>query len=393
MKKDWKYILYLSLAFGAFVLVKLLSPKQHNWTITFAHNDKNPYGGYAYSELLPNLFPEKKISKSYKTLYELRDSLSVSDNVVIISSNFSADKEDTEILLKHIENGGSAIISAESFWGHFADTLKVSTYDYFFKTGDIFGQGDTSMLKFVNVRLDTMREFAYRRDNIHNYFNEFDTTRTTIIAKNDYNYPVTLRMNIGAGTLILNSTPLMFSNIYLLSSENHRFVAGTLSYLPVQNVTWTQYYHLGRMESSTPLRFILTNEPMRWAYYITLVSILLFMVFEMKRRQRIIPIIKPLSNTTLDFVGTIGNLYFQSGDHKNIADKKIQFFMDQLRTKYWLNTNTLDDSFANTLARKTGRNEQESRVLIEAIISVRSKESITADELLDLSKKIENFHL
>jgi hypothetical protein len=32
---------------------------------------------------------------------------------------------------------------------------------------------------------------------------------------------------------------------------------------------WTEYYHLGRMESTTPLRFILTNEPLRWGYYIT----------------------------------------------------------------------------------------------------------------------------
>jgi hypothetical protein len=393
MKKDWKYILYLSVAFGAFVIVKLLSPKQHNWTITFAHSDKNPYGAYAYSELLPDLFPGKKISNSYKTVYELSDSLSDSDNIVIISSNFSADKEDTERLLQHIENGGSAMISAEAFWGHFADTLKLSTYDYFFKTGNIFGQRDTSFLKFANIRLDTLQEFPYRRDNIHNYFNQFDTTRTTVVAKNDYNYPVTLRMNIGTGTLILNSTPLIFSNIYLLSSDNNQFVSKTLSYLPIQNLTWTEYYHLGRMESTTPLRFILTNEPLRWAYYITLFSILVFMIFELKRRQRIIPIIKPLSNTTLDFVSTIGNLYFQSGEHKNIADKKIQFFMDQLRTKYWLNTNIMDDSFVRTLARKSGKEQQESRDLIKTIISIRSKERISADELMDLNKKIENFHL
>ena len=393
MKKDWKYILYLSVAFGAFVIVKLLSPKQHNWTITFAHSDKNPYGAYAYSELLPDLFPGKKISNSYKTVYELSDSLSDSDNIVIISSNFNADKEDTERLLQHLENGGSAMISAEAFWGHFADTLGLSTYDYFFKTGNIFGQRDTSFLKFANTQLDTLQEFPYRRDNIHNYFNQFDTTRTTVVAKNDYNYPVTLRMNIGKGTLILNSTPLIFSNIYLLSSDNNQFVSKTLSYLPIQNLTWTEYYHLGRMESSTPLRFILTNEPLRWAYYITLFSILVFMIFELKRRQRIIPIIKPLSNTTLDFVSTIGNLYFQSGEHKNIADKKIQFFMDQLRTKYWLNTNILDDSFVGTLARKSGKDEQESRDLIKTIISIRSKERISADELMDLNKKIENFHL
>lgn len=391
MRKDWKYILYISLAFGLFVVVKLMSPKQYNWSVTFAHSDKNPYGAYAYGELLPDLFPGKKIFHSYKTLYELKDSLSATDNIVIIASNFSADEEDTKILLRHVEKGGSAFISAEYFRGYFADSIKISTYDYFFKIGNIFGKRDSSYLKFTNASLDTLKEFYFRRDNIHNYFNEFDTSRTTVVAKNDYGYPVTIRMKIGKGNLILNATPLMFSNIYLLSSGNNEFVGKTLSYLPVRNVTWTEYYHQGRMESSTPLRFILTNEPLRWAYYITLLSILTFMIFELKRRQRIIPIIKPLSNTTLEFVGTVGNLYFQSGEHKNIAEKKIQFFMDQLRTKYWLNTSVLDETFAQILATKTGRNVQESRDLIKIVGAIRSKEKISAQELMDLNKKIESF--
>lgn len=386
MRKDWKYILYISLAFGLFVTIKLLSPKQYNWSMTFAHDDKNPYGAYALSELLPGLFPGKKISHSYKTLYEVKDSLTNADNIVIISSNFSADKEDTKVLLEHLEKGGSAFISAQYFWGHFSDTLNVTAYDYFFKSGQIFGKQDTSILKFANAQLDTVQEFFYRRDNIHNYFNRFDTTRTTIIAKNDYDYPVTIRLKIGKGNLILNSTPLMFSNIYLLSSHNHQFVSKTLSYLPKENVIWTEYYHLGRMEASSPLRFILTNEPLRWAYYITAISLLMFMIFEMKRRQRIIPIIKPLANTTLEFVSAIGNLYYQRGDHKNIAEKKINFFMEQLRSKYWLNTTHLDETFITTMAKKLGREEENIHKLIHVINTIRSKEKITAEELLELNK-------
>lgn len=391
MRKDWKYILYISLAFGLFVTIKLLSPKQYNWSMTFAHDDKNPYGAYALSKLLPGLFPGEKISHSYKTLYEVKDSLADADNIIIIGSNFSADKEDTKVLLEHVEKGGSALISAQYFWGHFSDTLNVTTYDYFFKSGHIFGKQDTSILRFANAQLDTAHEFFYRRDNIHNYFNRFDTTRTTIIAKNDYDYPVTIRLKIGKGNLILNSTPLIFSNIYLLSSHNHQFISKTLSYLPKENVTWTEYYHLGRMEAASPLRFILTNEPLRWAYYITLISLLMFMIFEMKRRQRIIPIIKPLGNTTLEFVNTIGNLYYQRGDHKNIAEKKINFFMDQLRSKYWLNTTHLDEIFITTMAKKLGREEQDVRKLINVINAIRSKEKITAEELLELNKCMGDF--
>lgn len=369
-----------------------MSPKQHNWSMTFAHEDKNPYGTYALNSLLPGIFSERKISHSYKTLYELKDSLAPSSNIFVISGNFSADKEDTGVLLKHLEQGGSAFISAQYFWGHFSDTLNISTYDYFFNTGHLYDRSDTSYLKMVNANLDTTAEFYYRRDNTHNYFNRFDSSKTTVIAKNDYNYPVTIRMQVGKGNLILNSTPLIFSNIYLLSESNNEFVAKTLSYLPNKNLNWTEYYHLGRMEVSTPLRFILSNEALRWAYYIAIISILLFMIFEMKRKQRMIPVIKPLANTTLDFVGTIGNLYFQQGDHKNIIEKRINFFLEQLRAMYWLNTTQLDDTFVKVLSRKSGNNEVEIASLVSLIKSVRSKNSLTDEELFELNDKIEKFH-
>lgn len=390
MKQDWKYILYITLAIAVYAIVQLSAPKQYDWRITFSHQDKNPYGAFALHELLPALFTN--VSHSYKTIYEVEDSLSPHGSIFIVATNFSADEEDTKVLFRHVHNGGSAFISAQHFWGSFADSLGVSTYDYLFQVGGLMGKEDTSIIRFANPRLDTTLEFSYRRDNVHNYFNSFDTTRTTVIAKNDYEYPVAIRIKYGKGNFILNSTPLALTNIYLLSEENHRFISDMLSYLPSDKVLWTEYYQMGRMETSTPLRFILSSEPLRWAYYIAIAAILLFMAFEMKRRQRIIPVIKPLGNTTLEFVSTIGNLYYQNGDHKNIAEKKILFFLDQIRSRFWLNTNRLDDAFTTSLAKKSGKDQEEVRKIVDTINNIRSQPSISADELLDLNTKIESFN-
>ena len=388
MKQDWKYILYISLAIAVYTIVRLSGPRLYDWRITYAHEDKNPYGAYALYQLLPSLF--NKVEHSYKTVYELADTLTANDNIFIVATNFSADKQDTKKLLQHVNKGGTVFISAQHYFGFFADSLGVSTGDYLFQGGLLNGS-DSASLKFSNPRMDTVVEYSYRRDNIHNYFDSFDTARTAVIAKNDYDYPVAIRMTIGKGNLILSSTPLAFTNIYILSSQNHQFISDMLSYLPAQNLHWTEYYQRGRMEASTPLRFILTNEPLRWAYYITIISILLFMIFEMKRRQRIIPVIKPLPNTTLEFVSTIGNLYYQNGDHKNIAEKKILYFLDQVRANYWLNTNHLDQSFVNALSGKSGKEEVVIKKLVDTINAVRTRESISADELMDLNRKLEAF--
>lgn len=185
---------------------------------------------------------------------------------------------------------------------------------------------------------------------------------------------------------------MVFTNIHLLDDDNHEFVSTSLSYLPQKDTYWTEFYHLGRMEIATPLRFVLTTEPLRWAYYLTLISILLFMVFEAKRKQRIIPIINPLTNTTLEFVGTIGNLYYQRADHKNIAEKKIQFFLDQIHATYFINTNNKDEAYLILLSKKAGVPEKTVRDLLNMISQISQQEKISASELTRLNELIEKFH-
>lgn len=391
MRKDWKYIVYISVALVLFILVKVTSPKQFDWSVTLAHDDKDPYGTFALNELLPSFLNGYQLRNSYQTLYELKDSLNAADNVFILATRFSPGDEDVNAIMKHAYDGGRAVISSQYFDGKISDTLNVGTNDNLFDGGTPLASGDSSSLKFNAASFDTTARFWYREDNIHNYFDSFDSSRTTVIARNELEQPVTIRISVGKGYLVLNSTPLIFTNIYLLSNQNHNFVSGTLSYFSDHDIQRTEYYHLGRMESQTPLRFVLNNEPLSWAYYLTIFAILVFMIFEAKRKQRIIPVINPMANTTLQFVSTIGNLYFQNGDHKNLADKKIQFFLEHIRTKYFLPTNLLDDNFINLLSLKSATGEEEVRALFNTVNYILKVSSINVEILMDLNEKIEKF--
>jgi hypothetical protein len=390
MKKDWKYILYVSIAVALFITVKLMAPKQFDWTVTFAHNDKDPYGGHCLYRLLPSI--NDSVKHNYKTIYEITDSIGHDDNFFILSSRFSPAQTDVEALLKHIHRGGRAFVSAHRFSGALADTLQFRTADNLFRRSQLFDKGDSSYITFSNPALNTVDKYWFRTDNIYNYFDSLNTATTTVIARNNYHEPVTVKINFGQGYLVVNCTPLAFTNIYLLSNDHHKFVSKSLSYLDNGKIFWSEFYHLGRRELQTPLRFILTTEPLAWAYYIAIVSILLFMIFEAKRRQRIIPVIRPLSNTTLEFVSTIGNLYFQTANHKNIGDKKIQFLLDHIRTKYRVETNIIDSDFIQTLAIRSGKTEAEVRELFQFINLVSTSSYITSDQLIKLNHLTEKFH-
>jgi len=167
-----------------------------------------------------------------------------------------------------------------------------------------------------------------------------------------------------------------------LYETNHAYAEQTLSLLPTAKTWWTSYYQLGRLESQTPLRFILNNESLRWAYYMVVIGSVLFLLVESKRKQRMIPILLPLANTTLDFVKTIGNMYLQANDHKAIAEKKIAFFLDQVRSNYYLSLET-GDAFVEKVAKKSGNSLESAQRLFALIKVIQSSTRISEQMLLD----------
>lgn len=59
-------------------------------------------------------------------------------------------------------------------------------------------------------------------------------------------------------------------------------------------------------------------------------------------------------NTTLEFVKTVGNLFYRTQNHKNIAHKKITYFLNYLRTHYRLDTSHFNEEFRGALGLALG---------------------------------------
>ena len=393
MKKDLKYILVLVATVIGLVLVELLTPEPTDWSFSLSKDRKIPYGTYVFKELLPQLFPDQRLDFSYHTIYEERDS--AKQNFFVLCNHFSPEQEDLQSLLSMVNEGRVAFISANYFSGAFADTLEVTSADYFFSsiTGDEPPKsGDSTRLSMINPRFDD-GDYPYHLQIMPNYFTSFDTTRTYVIAKNNAEDVVTIKVDWGEGYLVLNNTPAIFTNIYMLEQQNHEFVSKTMAYLPQEDLHWTEYYQLGRMEASSPLRFVLSNESLSWAYYLLILALLLFILFEAKRKQRIIPIVKPLENTTLEFVQTIANLYWQQKDHTSIAQKKIGFFLEDIRVKYRLETVDLDDDLVMALSKRSGNPESSVAKVISIVNQVKSVKKVSAEQLLLLNQAIEGLHL
>jgi hypothetical protein len=76
----------------------------------------------------------------------------------------------------------------------------------------------------------------------------------------------------------------------------------------------------------------------------------------------------------------------------NIAQKKIIYFYEHLRTAYYLKTTPLDTEFIERLSQKTGIEISFIRELINHIKYVLVQHQVSDHELIRLNQLIEQFY-
>jgi len=127
---------------------------------------------------------------------------------------------------------------------------------------------------------------------------------------------------------------------------------------------------------------LLSHENFYLAFWMLVVLLFLYFFTEVKRRQRLIPEYSKPANDSLEFVTTIGKLYYERGDHKNLAEKLTLFFLDYVRNKYKLSTNELNATFVQQLSLKTGISTDELTKLIDTLVTIKLSDRISEQQLL-----------
>lgn len=393
MDKRSKIALY---AIGAIIVLLMIAeitkPKALNWRDSYSAADKIPLGCYVlFNELQES--SDYNIETSNESLYEyLKDvDSSSTKNLLLINEYISIEEEGTTSLLNFVNQGNTVFISSNYFYGKLADTLKINfdqDYDGFLKSPS-YSTFISPSLKSHNVLFD---------DVIENYFmSSIDTLNTVVLgyvlpedkAKKEVNF-IKVPFGNNNGAFFIHSNPFAFTNYHMLDNKDG-YVTAVLSYLPDQPMIWDNYYKSGRKIITSPLRFILSNSALKWAFYLMLLALVLFVLFKGKRTQRIIPVIEPLKNSTVEFTQTVGDLYYQHGDFTNIINKKITYFLEYVRNSYYLDTNELSERFIEKLAIKSSNTNADTRTLIDFIAYLKSKSTHTENDLIELNKKIEEF--
>ncbi len=381
------------------IITEVTRTKPINWRPSYTAQSKTPFGGYVLFNELQQLFPKSEITKVDESLFyvmEDRDTTVVS-SYVLINDHINLDEQELHRLLDFAAQGNSVFLAASDIDYKLRDTLNLRIdYDYTIVE-------DTITVEFTNTQLNA-KKYQYSRGVSKSHLISVDTINTTILGYleygrlNDFNTAVEeivrrpnfIKTAFGKGDFFINTTPQAFSNYYLLKG-NDDYLSGAFAYLGDYPIYYDNYKKSGRVVITSPMRFVLNQTALKWAYYSTIVGLLLFVVFRAKREQRIIPVVTPLENSSVEFARTVGSLYHQNKDYTNLISKKIRFFLAHLRHRYYVNTETLTEKTFTTLASKSGKTVEECKKLIEYIIHLKNKAVHSEADLIELNKKITAF--
>jgi hypothetical protein len=382
------YKIYLTI--GAILIILYLvaqynKPTPTNWAPTYAVKDKIPYGTYILYHRIKDILPEATIKSSKSAIYNtLKDKNFNKTAYLIVAQQAEISKTDFDQLVKFMQAGNDVFIASYDL-GKIGKNLKLQALS------TISAEGST--LNFTNPNLKTEANYGFERGIGSQYYNKLDTGKATVLGVNGEGKPNFVRYSYGKGNLYLIAEPGFYTNFNLLDKYGAEYAAKTLSYLQgTQQLIFDEYFSAQKTTTTDMLRVFFKHPELKYAYYLAIFSLIIFVLYDMKRRQRIIPIADPLTNSSLAFVHVVGSVYYHERNNLDIALKKINYFLEYLRTRYYLKTNEIDGNFARLLVEKTGINEALAKTLTNHILQTPTMGNLSDTQLIYLNQSIEQFY-
>lgn len=384
------------------VLIYLESSQEDpiNWYSSYSKSDKIPYGTFVLYNTLKETTEKDNFKEiSYPPYEFLADSTHQEGTYFFVNSYISFDEAESLQLLDWVSRGNTLYIGAAGIGKTILDTLSLET-DAFYQLDNLEREPH---LELVHPDLKKEHPYLLDIDIQTSYFNEVDTLQTIVLGEYDYiknKDSLTLRepkvhfikQTFGEGTIIIHLMPDVFTNYFMLHNSNYRYTEAALKYIPEgDTIFWDNYYKNGKEVQTSPLYMLFKNRYLKWAYYMLIIGVALWVLFEGKRKQRAIPIITPLPNQTLAFTKTIAGMYLEKQDHKSIALHQINHFMEYIREEYVMQTADRGLDFIERLASKSNNTQEDTKRLMDYITSIGQKYPITKEELLKLNTLIEAF--
>lgn len=394
MKLNRWFVIGILVFLVVMFIVELQLPKNFSWNPTFRHADRQPFGCYLFDSLLATTMPQG-YTVTDSTLWQLAQDSTRQRGILVVAGDLNLQSADVSALMTLANNGSHVMLVAHQVGDLIEDTLCIGHRGY---------SNDFNLQQFVkynkereqlNWMSDTMgftprsyaafppllrKRFWLRKDSLGKVLRPAIDVQAVKLED-----PVSATFQQGRGYISYVSVPLLFTNYGVVDQDNVGFILRELTllkHLPVVRVE--AYCPASDSAEQSPLRYFLSQPPLRWAIYTAMVGALLFLIFGGRRRQRVIPIEKEPENHSMEFIGLVGSLYYHSHERRSLVVRKWTYFAEELRRNIHVDVTDAseDDQTLPLLARQADMDEQEIRELV-----LRLRQLVAADDDTEISRK------
>lgn len=393
-----KKVIYIAVAVGVVAIFALLflrqQPKQLDERITLDTKYNKPYDlSVAYNNL-PLLFnnPTVTINRSSPDVWYNSDSSADGKTLFfLVTRHFNPEESELQSLLDFVKQGNQVFISTPF--------MNSEAAGYFGFDEDYGAYKDAGKTWFTNPPYSSDTLFVNPGLHYTSSFSGVDSLHYAVIAKNEDGTPALIKVDAGKGSFYFQCNPFLLFNYFLLYRNNINYLEKIASLMPKQQdkIIWDEYYKYkleknDRGEPASPLHVLFGIPPFRWAFLIIIVLVLLRILLNVKRLQRIIPAWEKPKNDTLDFTKTIGRLYYAKGDNTNLARKMATYLLEFIRNKYFISTAALNDDFVKSLASKAGYSEELTKEMVGHLVYIQGEHKVSEKQLVTIYQSFSTFY-
>ncbi len=399
------------------VLVFRDSAEQYNWEQEHKPDETQPYD----NDLIFNLLQARTDDDSfYNMTGTIEEDLKPSKitgpaSYVFIGVQNHYTREDLDSLLAFVANGNNAFLSVNELSYGLGDALQISycgehdaddVHRTFTDTAANLNLIHPNLklkdpLKLVYKPINKAKTYTWKYFFIDSWCETNDRVAKLGKIEKQHNF---IKVPYEDGFFYLHSTPIVFTNYYMRDSSTLAYAQNVFAHLPDGAIYWdegSRYYHYNDESpqsrdrnpfGQSQLKYILSEPAMKWAFYTLLAGVVLYIMFYMKRRQKIIPVVEPYANTSVEYVQTVGGLYFMKQEHRKLTDQQFKLFLTFVRNRYRLNTQQLDEEFMKRLAMNSMLEPEKIRYIFGQQQGFIGREAISETELIDFNRSLEYFY-
>lgn len=370
-----------------FLFFEIRKMPDYKWQKKFEYEDKEPMGLFVFKELVTRYFDDI----DHKILEQYKDTSAI--NGLYFYGQNSNSSLNIDTVLNIIDKGNDVFIFSEYFPYDLNDTIdNYYNSEYQFSdslrinfTNDSLAFDSTFIYPFIN------EEFEIQNNTFHLLSPSYDTTNNAHIVSANDSLVLFISIPFENGNLYYHALPQLFFNYSYRQPKMFEYTEKILSHLDPEYIVFLNTLtNVERSPTEHPLQFIMSSPPLKAAYYLFIIGLFLYTVFGGKRRQKAIPITDKNENTSLEYIETVSQLFYQQNQHEKLVAHMKDIFFHKMEQKYFIRKD--NPAYVEILTKKSKIPKSDLQYILDRFRNHDENYSFQADQLVSLNKRIDQIY-